>query len=130
MSPEYYSDQDYRRAKKRVKAKKGFYWHLASYIIIIGFLFCINILTDPYDNWYLYPMLSWGVALLFHYIGVFGIPGLNFNDKSWEEKQIQKELQKTSTPRRPTAAPTIPDDELELKEFKELRDEWKDSDFV
>ncbi|MFT6322136.1 MAG: hypothetical protein ACJAT4_003071 [Granulosicoccus sp.] len=25
---------------------------------------------------------------------------------------------------------TLPDDELELKEFKKLRDEWEDKDFV
>jgi len=127
MSNQQYSEREYRKARRRVKAKQGFYWHLMSYAIIIGFLFCINVLTDPYTQWFVYPALSWGIALAFHYVGVFGIPGLNFNDKEWERKEIEKELKKNAKPFRP---PTLPDEELELKEFKKLRDDWKDSDFV
>lgn len=127
MPEEFYSEEEYRIARKRVKAKKGFYWHLATYCIIIGFLFSINMITNPFDMWFRFPALAWGISILFHYLAVFGIPGLNFNDKSWEEQEIKKELNK----RAPLSKnPTIPDDELELREFKKLRDEWKDSDFV
>ncbi len=129
MSDDLYSEDEYRRAKKRVKAKKGFYWHLASYCIIIGFLFCINMITDPFEMWFRFPALAWGISILFHYIAVFGIPGMNFNDKAWEEKEIKKELEKRS-PKSQPPPPTIPEDELELREFKKLRDDWKDSDFV
>ena len=127
MSTPFYSDEEYQKARKRVRAKKGFYWHLASYAITISFLFGINILTDPNELWFLYPALAWGVSILFHFIGVFGIPGLNFNDKNWEEKEIEKELRKIAPPEN---APTLPDEELELKEFKKLREDWDDADFV
>lgn len=121
----YYTDEDYLKARRRVKVKKGFYYHFATYCICIIFLFIINILTDPFDFWFQYPMASWGVAIAFHYIGVFGIPGFNHRDDNWEEKAIQKELDKIKK-----APPTVPHDELELKEFKKLRKEWDDSDFV
>ena len=127
MSTSHYSEDEYLKAKKRVKAKKGFYWHLATFVIVNGFLFLINLLTSPGDWWYLFPLISWGVSLVFHFIAVFGIPGLNFNNKEWEEKEIDKELRKRA-PEAPL--PTEPDEELELKEFRKLRNDWKDSDFV
>ena len=81
----------------------------------------------PGDWWFYFPMMSWGLGIFFHYVGVFGFPGFNFNDKAWEDKEIEKELSKTMPSQQ---SPTEPDDELELKEFKKLRDEWRDSDFV
>ncbi len=127
MPTHFYTEKEYKKAKKRVKAKKGFYWHIASYLIVNTFLFSINLLTSPGDWWFIFPLLGWGVSIIFHFIGVFGIPGLNFNDKAWEEKEINKELQKM-VPQKDS--PILPDEELELKEFKELRKDWKDSDFV
>ncbi len=124
----YYSEEDYKKARKKVKAKKGFYSHLTAYLIVNSFLFLMNILTDPSDPWFQYPLLAWGVSLAFHYVGVFGIPGVNYNDSDWEEREIEKELNKM--PPTEEVPPTLPEDELELKEFKKLRKEWNDSDFV
>jgi hypothetical protein len=61
-----------KKARKRVKAKKGFYAHLSSYIITIGFFFFVNLLSSPGDWWFYWPALAWGVGLVSHYFGVFG----------------------------------------------------------
>ena len=124
-------DFEFRRAKKRVRAKKGFFYHLASYAIIIGFLFLINMVTGPSDVWFIFPALGWGVGLAFHYIGVFGVPFFNFGSAEWEEKELEKELQKQQTrpqnllETRPTSLKIT--DELELKEMQKRYDE---NDFV
>ena len=78
----------YENAKKRVKELKGFYSHLASYILIISFLCFINLRFSPEHIWFYWPMLGWGIGLASHGISVFGI------SKNWEERQIQKILDK------------------------------------
>ena len=124
-------DYEYRRAKKRVKAKKGFFYHLASYVIVIGFLFCLNIVTSPFEMWWIFPALGWGVGLAFHYLGVFGFPFLNIGGAEWEEREIEKELRKKQRGRqnlldkRPTSLEIR--EELELKE---LDKRYNDKDFV
>ena len=129
------SDYHIRKAKKRVKAKKGFYFHFASYAIVITFLFIMNRLTSPYENWFIYPALSWGVGIAFHYIGVFGIPGIGTLSKDWEDQEIEKELRKMGQnqevlelPKRKKSRNELDmDDHLELKE---MRKNYDDSEFV
>lgn len=89
-----FEDEQYVAARKKVKQKKGFYWHLASFVIVGMFFFIMNITTEPADIWFHFPMISWGIGLAFHYIGVFGVPYIGTLDKSWEEKEIEKELNK------------------------------------
>ena len=127
MNPEF----EYRQARKRVKKKKGFYKHLTAYMIVIGFLFAINMLTDPFDWWFYFPALGWGVGLAFHYVGVFGLPGLQFSQPEWEDREMEKELRKARRLRQPLLdqaddSEPLPD-ELELKE---LRKNYNDGDFV
>lgn len=124
MPTEYYTENEVRKARKKVKLKKAFFYHLSIYFIVIAFLICINIFSSPNDIWFQYPALSWGLAILIHGLATFGVPGIN---KAWEEKAIDKELRKID----PTDEDvTMPEDELELKEFRKLRKEWDDSDFV
>jgi len=44
---------------------KGFLAHLGPYVIVIGFLAFINLLTSSYP-WFIWPALGWGVGLAFH----------------------------------------------------------------
>lgn len=76
----------YKRATERVKELKGFYANLTSYIFIIPFLIFLNIKTAPQYHWFWWPMLGWGIGLASHALQTFGI------GKNWEEKQIQKIL--------------------------------------
>lgn len=78
----------YERASKRVKELKGFYGNLISYCLIIPFLIFVNLYTVPQYHWFWWPMLGWGIGLASHAFQVFGI------GRNWEEKQIQKILEK------------------------------------
>lgn len=118
-------------ANKKVKAKKGFFVHFGVFCATVLFLFTINFLTSPKFWWFLFPTLGWGIGIVAHYIGVFGISDPSVED--WENKELEKEMRKIK--RQFFIEPEsknvpLPDDKLELKEFKKLRNEWEDKDFV
>lgn len=107
-SKDYKPSNAYERARKRVNDIKGFYGHLAIYIIVNAivlftngrFLFTIigerafedSVFADWVDwNTYGTPIL-WGFALAIHGISVYGKnPILG---KKWEERQIEKYMNK------------------------------------
>jgi hypothetical protein len=86
------------RAKKQVQELKGFYIHLAVYIVINSFII-LNILVRSMSGgdtfWALgtfFTPIFWGIGLAFHAAKVF-----DYNPifgKKWEEKQIQKYIEK------------------------------------
>lgn len=80
------------KAEKRVKAKKGFYWHLSVYLGIAVFFFTLNMAVNPEKLFFFFPLIPWGFAILMHYIGVFGIPGTKILSEEWEKEQLQKEV--------------------------------------
>jgi hypothetical protein len=65
------SKLDEASAQKRVEAKLGFYNHLAVYVIVMAALIAINLLSNPRVLWFVWPLIGWGVAILFHLFGVF-----------------------------------------------------------
>ena len=78
----------YYRAKERVDKMKGFYANLISYIGINTFLVFLNYYTGWSHKWFVYPLIGWGIGLLFHYFEAFErYPFLN---KNWEEKKIKE----------------------------------------
>lgn len=92
----YYYDpqaEAYRQAERRVKAKMGFYWHLASYLLVNGFLITIYLLTswannDFYYPWFIWPLLGWGIGLFFNFLAVFVFP----DTPASRQRMIEKEL--------------------------------------
>ena len=78
-----YSEQErYYQAKKRVEDIKGFYGNLIAYIIFNGFFLVLNLLTSPNELWFYWPLMGWGIGVLFHAMKVFNyFPFLN---KNWE----------------------------------------------
>jgi hypothetical protein len=59
---------DYKKAwkLKMIRRKAKFHRHLWSFIIIIGALIIINIMT-PGPWWFQWPVLGWGIGLAFHF---------------------------------------------------------------
>lgn len=49
---------------------RSFLSHLGSYVIIIGMLAGINLVTSSDSLWFLWPALGWGVGLAFHLWGL------------------------------------------------------------
>lgn len=123
------TQKEIQKAQKKVKAKREFYQHLTSFIIINAFLFAINRLTTPNYSWYIFPVLSWGVGLAFHYVNVFGVPGYDILDDDWESRELNKEVNKLIQKKKIVSSPPKDsnDDVLELKEVRKI---YKDSDFV
>ena len=84
----FYSEQEaYYRAKKRVEDIKGFFGNLVSYCVVIPFLIVINYRTSWGNQWFWFPMLGWGMGVIFHAFGVF-------YGKDWEERKIKQFLEK------------------------------------
>jgi transcriptional regulator with XRE-family HTH domain len=77
-------------AMAHVRKLKGFYMHLVLYVIIIGFLAFVNLMTYRYYLWFLWTALGWGIGILFHALRVFDkVPFLN---GEWERRQVEKYL--------------------------------------
>lgn len=85
-------DKRYEEAKRHVEAIKGFYIHLFIYILANLVMFLSNITTSPGYLWFIWPLIGWGFGLLGHAASVFGLGG--FLGKDWEEKKIQKIMEK------------------------------------
>lgn len=104
--------EKYQAARNRVKMIRGFYYHLAIYIIvnivILAFrtpivLFFTDVgepTGDGFLEWVdlniiLTPLL-WGVSLFIHYAVVFGLKPKFIKD--WEERKLKKFLQEEEDP--------------------------------
>lgn len=79
----------YKRAKERVQKIKEFYGNLIAYILVIPGLAIVNYKTTGFDMpWVIFPIVGWGIGLIFHYSEAYGYhPILG---KDWEEKKIRK----------------------------------------
>jgi hypothetical protein len=89
-----YRQEAYIRAQKKVKKIVGFYWHLASYVIVN--LFLIFLIGRENNNFWSFGTFStaifWGIGLFFHFIGVFG-PDFLFGN-NWEQRKIKEYMDK------------------------------------
>jgi len=85
-------DWKYHEARRRVNKVKGFYKHLSSWFIFSVVFIFLNLFSGG-NGWRsifpMFPIIAWGIAVMFHAIRVFGIPGLG---KDWEERLIEREL--------------------------------------
>nr|WP_198419226.1 2TM domain-containing protein [Motilimonas pumila] len=77
-------------AIEQVRAIKGFYSNLITYLAVIGFLFALNYFLDPSYIWAWWPALGWGIGIVFHGISAFEV--FNLFGPEWEKKQIEKRL--------------------------------------
>lgn len=78
----------YQRAKKQVEEIKGFYGNLLAYIVVNLFLLFINLKYSPEYLWFFWPMLGWGIGVLFHGLKAFNYTP--FLGRNWEEKKLKE----------------------------------------
>ena len=103
MDSKFRQEDSFIRAKKRVKAIKGFYIHLIVYILVNIFISGIIIFGlmksgysfeealshfGVYSTWFF-----WGIGMFFHWLGVFG--STVFFGKNWKKKQLEKYMDDT-----------------------------------
>ena len=139
-------DRHLQEARKRVKKLKSFYSNLASWIIFSIFFTMLNLFTSREFFWAIFPILGWGIGVLFQAIEVFGLPGIGRN---WEERAMEKELERLrykedaekwyqhkknvkhlDAPKQEELDFEEYQDELELRDFRRSKRDWRDSDFV
>ena len=77
-------------AFNQVRKLKGFYIHLAQYVLVIALLTVINALTTPNRWWVQWVVMGWGVGVFFHWLQISERFGL-FGSK-WEKEQVEKRL--------------------------------------
>lgn len=109
MQQDFRQEQNYIKAKKRVKDIKGFYVHLTVYIIINIFISGVIIyglmvsgdsFTEAFSNFGVYSTwLFWGIGMFFHWLGVFGFKSIGFG-RDWEERKIKEMMEKDDEKKR------------------------------
>lgn len=102
METNYSKEERYRRAEKRVKEIKGFYWHLFWYLAVNIFLtfggtirsFFVdgsfefgNFNFGNFSVWFF-----WGIGIVGHWLHVFGMN--IFFSRNWEERKIREYMDK------------------------------------
>jgi uncharacterized integral membrane protein len=81
-------ENEYQKAKKRVREMRGFYTHLVAYVLVSLLLFLINITTSPGVLWFCWPLLGWGIGIVLHAVYVFGLG--HWFGPDWEERKIEE----------------------------------------
>ncbi|WP_088322995.1 2TM domain-containing protein [Polaribacter tangerinus] len=92
MYNENLENSNYVKAVEKVERLKDFYQNLASYCLIIPFLIFINLRFTSGFYWFWFPMIGWGIGLLFHFLEIN-----NYNiflGENWEERKIKEMIEK------------------------------------
>lgn len=84
------NDTAYARARKRAKAKLGFFNHAIVYAVVIGFLFIVNFVTSSEYLWAFWPAIGWGIALAIHGATVY----LKTDEAEMLDRMTERELER------------------------------------
>ena len=86
-------DDAYERARKRVRARLGFYRHVATYAVVIAAMILIDLVTGggvgSVTRW---VAGIWGAVLLWHAFNVFVFPSVW--SRETEERMIEEEMRR------------------------------------
>ena len=85
------NQEAYQRAKRRVEEKIGFFIHLAVYILVNCLLIVINLSTSSQYLWFKWPLIGWGIGVIFHALGVFIFTGGSIIKEHLIEKEMKKQ---------------------------------------
>lgn len=136
-------DEDiYKKANKKVKAKKGFMYHLIAYVLVLTMLYAI---IRSENNGDILPVIivgcAWGIGLATHYFSTFGTENLDWLgvNENWEEDELANEVAKLKRKRelRESLAKEkkllaesekIDFDDLDPLELKEIEKRYLDRD--
>ena len=78
------------RARRRVRALRGFYLHATVYVIAMTAMIAMNLITPRHGNWFPFPMLGWGFGLAIHGLMTFGVG--RWLGADWEEHKVAEIL--------------------------------------
>lgn len=89
----YHSRDAYADAKKKVNQKKTLIKHFITFVMTNILVIGLNILTQPTNLWFYWVTIPWIGVLIGHFFYVYDIDSMIF-DRSWEEKSIEKVMEK------------------------------------
>lgn len=77
-------------AFSKVRKLKGFYIHLAQYVLVVALLAVINFLTSPNRWWVQWVIIGWGIGVFMHWSQISD--KFIFFSSKWEKEQVEKRL--------------------------------------
>lgn len=80
----------YEYARKRIKQKKGLYFHFVLLVSVTLFIFLLTklITLNINNNWLIVGIAMWTFIFILHFIKVFITD--RFMNKNWEREQINR----------------------------------------
>ena len=129
-------DEDiYKEAAKKIRAKKGFIYHLIAFVCIIGMLYAIMYFETGEFLPVIITGLAWGIGLAAHYFKTFGTQHLGFLgiNPNWEEEALENEIEQLKRKRELLERLQQEKgllEETESLELKEIEKRRLDDDFV
>jgi len=85
------NQEAYQRAKKRVEAKIGLFIHLTVYVAVNCLLIIINLRTNPQYLWFKWPLIGWGIGIIFHAFSFFVLSSGSIINEHLIEKEMKKQ---------------------------------------
>ena len=83
-------------ARRHVAAIKGFYIHLAVFVLVNALLLVLNASTGA-PWWAQWPLLGWGIGVIGHAIAVFGsAPGALARWEARKTEEVKRRLDATA----------------------------------
>ena len=73
-------------AIQRIRAKRGFWTHFATYVAVNALLVVIWAMTDSSYFWPIWPMLGWGIGVAANAVSVY------VRTKGISEERISREM--------------------------------------
>lgn len=73
-----------------VRRLRGFYTHLARYVLVCAILVAVNLVRNPDHLWSLWVVGGWGLGMVIHGLRVF--TPLDLLGADWEKRQVERRL--------------------------------------
>lgn len=85
-------DPRYEDARRQVREVRAFYMHALTYVLVIGFLAALNLITSPGRLWFLWAAFGWGIGVCAHGFNTFALCG--FLGPDWEQRKMREYLER------------------------------------
>lgn len=86
MAKQLSEEQIYEEARKRVKAKRGFWGHFITYAVVNIICFFIWAVTGGGYPWFLWVLGPWGIVIIFPQIFTCFCPWREIREKSHRKR--------------------------------------------
>ena len=85
------------RASKRVKNFTGLMWHIATFVIVNGMMWALDIAKGDGLNWAFWLTIFWGVGLAFH-VAAYFLDERGFQRRRYQRFLAEEQKRKTGNP--------------------------------